>query len=51
MPGWRVPLFKHGMLISESEPFPGTPADFGRLIAEESKKWDKVIRVAGIKPE
>jgi tripartite-type tricarboxylate transporter receptor subunit TctC len=33
------------------EPFPGTPADFGRLIAEESKKWDKVIRVAGIKPE
>ena len=32
-------------------PFPETPAEFGRLIAEESKKWDKVIRVAGIKPE
>jgi tripartite-type tricarboxylate transporter receptor subunit TctC len=27
----------------------GPPADFGKLIAEETKKWGKVIRAAGIK--
>jgi tripartite-type tricarboxylate transporter receptor subunit TctC len=30
---------------------PGTPADFGRLIADETEKWGKVIRAANIKPE
>jgi tripartite-type tricarboxylate transporter receptor subunit TctC len=29
----------------------GPPADFGRLIADETEKWDKVIRAANIKPE
>ena len=30
---------------------PGTPADFGKLIADETEKWAKVIRAANIKPE
>ena len=30
---------------------PGSPADFGRLIADETEKWGKVIRAANIKPE
>jgi tripartite-type tricarboxylate transporter receptor subunit TctC len=30
---------------------PGTPADFGKLIADETEKWAKVITSAGIKPE
>jgi tripartite-type tricarboxylate transporter receptor subunit TctC len=30
---------------------PGTPADFGKLIADETAKWGKVIKFAGIKPE
>jgi tripartite-type tricarboxylate transporter receptor subunit TctC len=30
---------------------PGSPADFGRLIADETAKWGKVIRTANIKPE
>jgi tripartite-type tricarboxylate transporter receptor subunit TctC len=30
---------------------PGSPADFGKLIAEETEKWGKVIRAAGIKAE
>src|SRR5262245_14179939 len=30
--------------------FSGTPADFGRLIAEETEKWGKVVKFAGIKP-
>jgi tripartite-type tricarboxylate transporter receptor subunit TctC len=29
----------------------GSPADFGRLIADETEKWAKVIKFAGIKPE
>jgi tripartite-type tricarboxylate transporter receptor subunit TctC len=29
----------------------GTPADFGRLIAEETEKWAKVIKFTGIKAE
>jgi tripartite-type tricarboxylate transporter receptor subunit TctC len=28
---------------------PGTPADFGRLIAEDTEKWAKVIRSANIR--
>jgi tripartite-type tricarboxylate transporter receptor subunit TctC len=30
---------------------PGSPDDFARLIADETAKWGKVIRFAGIKPE
>jgi tripartite-type tricarboxylate transporter receptor subunit TctC len=30
---------------------PGSPADFGRLIAEETTKWSRVIGAIGIKPE
>jgi tripartite-type tricarboxylate transporter receptor subunit TctC len=29
----------------------GSSADFGKLIAEETEKWAKVIRTANIKPE
>jgi tripartite-type tricarboxylate transporter receptor subunit TctC len=29
----------------------GSPADFGRLIADETEKWGKVIRAANIKAE
>ena len=27
----------------------GSPADFGKLIAEETEKWGKVVRFTGIK--
>jgi tripartite-type tricarboxylate transporter receptor subunit TctC len=29
----------------------GSPADFGKLMADETEKWGKVIRAAGIKAE
>src|SRR5262245_54276506 len=29
----------------------GSPADFGKHIADETEKWAKVIKFAGIKPE
>ena len=33
------------------EPLPGSPSDFGKLIAEETEKWAKVVKLAGMKPE
>jgi tripartite-type tricarboxylate transporter receptor subunit TctC len=29
----------------------GSPADFGKLIADETEKWAKVVKFAGLKPE
>jgi tripartite-type tricarboxylate transporter receptor subunit TctC len=31
--------------------FAGSPADFGKFVADETEKWGKVIRAANIKPE
>jgi tripartite-type tricarboxylate transporter receptor subunit TctC len=45
-PGMKARLAAIG-----GEPLPGSPAEFGRLIAEETEKWAKVVRAAGIKPE
>ena len=30
---------------------PGSPADFGKLITEETAKWAKVVKFAGIQPQ
>jgi tripartite-type tricarboxylate transporter receptor subunit TctC len=30
---------------------PGSPADFGKLIADETEKWAKVVKFAGLKAE
>jgi tripartite-type tricarboxylate transporter receptor subunit TctC len=45
-PGMKARLAALG-----GEPLPGSPADFGKLISEETEKWGKVVRAAGIKPE
>ena len=34
-----------------STPFATSPSDFGKLIADETEKWGKVIRMLNIKPE
>jgi hypothetical protein len=31
-----------GMLI------PGTPDDFGKVVADETEKWSKVIKTGGV---
>jgi hypothetical protein len=33
------------------EPLPGSPAEFGKLIADETVKWAKVVKFAGLRPE
>ena len=35
----------------DASPTPGSPADFGKLIADDTERWGKVIRSAGIKAE
>jgi tripartite-type tricarboxylate transporter receptor subunit TctC len=34
-----------------ADPMPMTPGDFGKLIADETDKWAKVIKSAGIKAD
>ena len=31
--------------------FVGSPADFGKFVSDETEKWAKVVKFAGIKPE
>ena len=45
-PGMKARLAALG-----GEPLPGTPAEFGKLIAEETEKWAKVVQAAGLKPD
>ena len=33
------------------EPLEGTPAQFGKLMADETEKWAKVVKLAGLKVE
>jgi tripartite-type tricarboxylate transporter receptor subunit TctC len=30
---------------------PGSPTDFGKLIADETEKWGKVVKFAGLKAD
>jgi tripartite-type tricarboxylate transporter receptor subunit TctC len=45
------PKLKMRLLELGGTLLPGSPADFGKLIAEETEKWAKVIRAANIKAE
>jgi tripartite-type tricarboxylate transporter receptor subunit TctC len=45
------PKLKTRLLELGGTLLPGSPADFGKHIAEETEKWAKVIRAAGIKAD
>ena len=30
---------------------PGSPAEFGKFIVEETEKWGEVVRAANMKPD
>jgi tripartite-type tricarboxylate transporter receptor subunit TctC len=45
------PTFKARLADVGGSALSGSPADFGKLIAEETEKWGKVIRAANIKAE
>jgi tripartite-type tricarboxylate transporter receptor subunit TctC len=44
------PTLKAKILDLGGVPMPMTPPEFGKLLAEETEKWGKVIRAANIKP-
>ncbi|MGZ5876367.1 MAG: Bug family tripartite tricarboxylate transporter substrate binding protein [Bradyrhizobium sp.] len=45
------PTMKARFAAIGGEPLPGSAAEFGKLISEETEKWGRVVRAAGIKPE
>jgi tripartite-type tricarboxylate transporter receptor subunit TctC len=45
------PGFKARLIQLDGTALGGSSADFGKLIADETEKWRKVIRLANIKPE
>jgi tripartite-type tricarboxylate transporter receptor subunit TctC len=45
------PTFKARLLDLGMEPFGTSPVEFGKFIIEQTDKWAKVIRTAGIKAE
>jgi tripartite-type tricarboxylate transporter receptor subunit TctC len=45
------PKIKEHVAELGAEPLVLTPAGFGKLVADETEKWGKVIRIAKIKPE
>jgi tripartite-type tricarboxylate transporter receptor subunit TctC len=49
--GLADPKIKARLADLGGRPLVGSPADFGRFIADETEKWGKVIRAANIKPE
>jgi tripartite-type tricarboxylate transporter receptor subunit TctC len=49
--GFADPIIKARLADMGGTALVGPPADFGKLIADETEKWSKVIRTAGIKAE
>jgi tripartite-type tricarboxylate transporter receptor subunit TctC len=49
--GLADPTLKARLADLGGTPLSGSPADFGKLIADEIEKWGKVIRAANIKVE
>jgi tripartite-type tricarboxylate transporter receptor subunit TctC len=45
-PGLRARLADQGTMV-----FTGSPADFGKFIVDETEKWEKVVKFAGIKAD
>ena len=49
--GLADPKLKARLTDLGSMLLPGPPARFGQLIADETEKWGKVIRFAGLKAQ
>ena len=47
--GLADPALKQRLIDLGTIPMAMTPAEYGKLIADETAKWDKVIKFAGIK--
>ncbi len=45
------PTIKARLTDLGGQPYGGPPEEFGRFLAAETKKWGKVVREAGLKPD
>jgi tripartite-type tricarboxylate transporter receptor subunit TctC len=45
------PVMKARLADMGGTAIPGSPADFGRLVEEETEKWAKVVKFSGAKPD
>jgi len=43
------PAIKARLADFGAEPMPMTPGAFGKFVADETEKWNKVLKVAGVK--
>ena len=49
--GLADPKLKARFADLDAAVFPSSPAEYGEFIAEETEKWRKVVKFAGIKVE
>jgi tripartite-type tricarboxylate transporter receptor subunit TctC len=49
--GLRASAMRDSLARVGAQPAPGSPADFARFIADETKKWSAIAKTAGIKTE
>jgi tripartite tricarboxylate transporter family receptor len=49
--GLADPTMRARITDLRNTPLALSPAEYGKLLAEETEKWGKVVRFAGIKPE
>ena len=49
--GLTDPLLKERLAGLGGTVAPGTPAEFGRFVAQETEKWATVVKFAGLKPD
>jgi tripartite-type tricarboxylate transporter receptor subunit TctC len=49
--GLADPKMKARLADLGGEVLAGSPADFGKLVAEETEKWAKVVKFSGAKPD
>jgi tripartite-type tricarboxylate transporter receptor subunit TctC len=49
--GLADPNLKARLIALSASALTGSPADYGKLVADETAKWGKVVKFAGMKPE
>jgi len=49
--GLADPKLKARLVDLSGTVLPGTPADFAKLIADDTEKWGKVVKFSGIKAD
>ena len=51
MPASPIPKIKTRVTDMGGMVLAGSPTDFGKLIADETEKWGKVVKFSGAKPD